>query len=99
MNTIGTISSIILATMIMLFSSPLSSSHHYTSNIRLNTAEGQLHAYLERVMNTSYEGHFLSQFMQDHISELRGHLDYRDWGLADIGASTIMDQMDSSLRR
>jgi hypothetical protein len=28
--------------MILLFSSPLSSSHHYTSSIRLNTAEGQL---------------------------------------------------------
>ncbi|HEU4448033.1 MAG TPA: hypothetical protein VFR94_25405 [Nitrososphaeraceae archaeon] len=42
MNTIVTISSIILATMILLFFSPLSSTHHYTSNIRLNTAEGQL---------------------------------------------------------
>jgi hypothetical protein len=42
MNTIVTICGIILATMILLFSSPLSSSHHYTSSIRLNTAEGQL---------------------------------------------------------
>jgi hypothetical protein len=43
MNTIVTISSIIFATMIMLFYSPLfSSPHHYTSSIRLNTAEGQL---------------------------------------------------------
>jgi hypothetical protein len=42
MNTIVAISSIILATMILLFSSPLSSSHHYISSIRLNTAEGQL---------------------------------------------------------
>ena len=42
MNTIVTISSIILATMVLLFSSPLSSSHHYTPSIRLNTAEGQL---------------------------------------------------------
>ena len=42
MNTIVTISSIILAIMILLFSSPLSSSHHYPSSISLNTAEGQL---------------------------------------------------------
>jgi hypothetical protein len=41
MNAIETVSSIILVTMILLFSSPLSSSHHYTSSIRLNTAEGQ----------------------------------------------------------
>jgi hypothetical protein len=39
MNTIVTISSIILVAMILLFSSPQSSSH-YTSSI--NTAEGQL---------------------------------------------------------
>jgi hypothetical protein len=42
MNTIVTISSIILAIMILLFASLLSSSHHYPSSIRLNTAEGQL---------------------------------------------------------
>jgi hypothetical protein len=42
MNMIVTISSIILVTMILLFSIPLSSSHHYPSSIRLNTAEGQL---------------------------------------------------------
>ena len=42
MNTIVTISSIILATTILFFSSPLSSSHHYTPSIRLNTAEAQL---------------------------------------------------------
>jgi hypothetical protein len=42
MNTIVTVSSIILVTMILLFSSPLSSLHHYPPSIGLNTAGGQL---------------------------------------------------------
>jgi hypothetical protein len=43
MNTIVTVSSIILVTMILLFSSPLSLLHS-PSSIKLNTAEGQLPA-------------------------------------------------------